>query len=238
MKALFDGLNIAYDEVEKRHYVGRTALTYAFTLAALAFLAVMSVILVAAPIYLRRWGWSGSSLWWIPLRWLVLFAVAAAGFAVVYRYGPCRATARWRWVTSGAVFAATLWLGGSLGFSWYLNNIAHFDVTYGSLGAVIGFMMWIWFSVMLVLIGAELNAEIEHQTACDSTTGPAMPLGERGAAMADTVGLAFSVRRAWRSVLADGRRQAGSIVRRLRREPGRGSASPRPQQPLSRDVRN
>jgi membrane protein len=220
MKALFDGLNIAYDETERRNYFSRSALSYSFTLAALIFLVIMSAILVAAPIYFRRIGGGGDwSLWWIPLRWLALFAVATAGFAVVYRYGPCRAHARWIWVVTGAVFAAALWLIGSLGFSWYLNNVAHFDVTYGSLGAVIGFMMWIWESVIVVLIGAELNAEIEHQTACDSTTGPAKPMGERGAIVADTVGLAFSVRRAWKSAVADGRRHAGRLAGRLWRRP-------------------
>jgi membrane protein len=83
------------------------------------------------------------------------------------------------------------WTGGSLGFSWYVNRVAHYDATYGSLGAAVGFMMWIWFSVMVVLIGAELNAEIEHQTALDSTTGAPLPMGVRGAAMADTVGRPF-----------------------------------------------
>jgi len=119
----------------------------------------------------------------------------------------------------GAILAAVLWLLGSLGFSWYLNNIAHFDVTYGSLGAVIGFMMWIWVSVMVVLIGAEWNAEIEHQTAMDSTTGAARPIGERGAAMADTVGLSFSVRRTWSSWMGIGRRQAGHAMSIFRRKP-------------------
>lgn len=219
MKSLFDGLNVAYDETEKRHFVSRTALTYVFTFGGLVFATTVTLILVAVPIVLRRMGAEHFAVVWIPLRWLALFAVAAIAFAVVYRYGPCRALARWRWVTPGAAFSAAFWLLGSLGFSWYVNNIAHFDVTYGSLGAIIGFMMWIWFSVVVVLIGAELNAEIEHQTALDSTTGAPKPMGERGAAMADTVGLAFSVRRTWKSVVGVSKRQAGHAMGWFRRKP-------------------
>jgi membrane protein len=84
-------------------------------------------------------------------------------------------------------------MGGSLGFSWYLNTFTHLGVTYGSLGAMIGLMLWVWFSVILVLVGAEFNAEIEHQTACDTTRGAPKPLGARGAVMADTVGPAFTI---------------------------------------------
>jgi membrane protein len=182
MKALFDGLNVAYDEVEKRNFFTKTMWTYGFTFALLIFLALTTAILVAAPVVLEALGLADS--WMTPARWLAMFVVG-------YRYAPCRARARWRWVVPGAAWAAGFWLVGSLGFSWYLNNVAHYDATYGSLGAVIGFMMWIWVSVMIVLVGAELNAEIEHQTALDSTTGPPQPMGVRGAAMADTVGLKF-----------------------------------------------
>jgi membrane protein len=88
----------------------------------------------------------------------------------------------------GSVFAAVAWIGVSLLFSWYLSNFADYDATYGSLGAAIGLMMWLWLSVLMILVGAELNAEIEHQTARDTTTGTAQPLGTRGATMADTLG--------------------------------------------------
>jgi membrane protein len=213
MKALFDGLNIAYDEREKRNYVLRSALTYGFTVALLIFLTAISAILVAAPLvlealYLRK-------DWLIAARWPLVYAVAAGAFAVVYRYGPSRALARWRWVVIGSLAAAFLWMAGSAGFSWFLNNLARLDATYGSLGTVIGFMLWIWFSVMVVLVGAELNAEIEHQTAIDSTTGPPMPMGERGAAMADTVGLRFiGVRKGAVQLWAIGQRQIRNLLRR------------------------
>ncbi|HEY9217498.1 MAG TPA: YihY/virulence factor BrkB family protein, partial [Phenylobacterium sp.] len=191
IKALVDGLNIAYDELEKRNYFLRQALTYSFTAGALVFLTLVTAILVAAPIAIRNLGNLRLLEAWIPLRWALLLLVAASAFSILFRYGPCRSRARWRWVTSGGFFAACLWLGGSLGYSWYLNHIAHLDATYGSLGAVIAFMLWVYVSVMAVLIGAELNAEIEHQTALDSTSGAPRPIGQRGAAMADTVGLAL-----------------------------------------------
>ncbi len=193
MKALFDGINIAYDETEKRDYIPRTLVTYAATLAALLFLASVTAVTVAAPVYFKARGVVGLSLWWVPLRWLVVYLIAALGFSLLYRYGPSRRHARWRWVAPGGFAAALFWLLGSLGFSWYVNNFTHFGVTYGSLGAMIAFMLWVWFSVMVVLTAAELNAEIEHQTACDTTTGSDKQMGQRGAVMADTIGKAFTV---------------------------------------------
>jgi membrane protein len=181
---------------------------------------------VALPLAFKFLGLGELGVVWIVLRWLILLAVGAGAFCVVYRYAPCRARARWRWVTPGGLFAAGFWLVGSLGFSWYVNNVAHYDATYGSLGAVIGFMMWIWFSVMVILIGGELNAEIEHQTARDSTTGAEMPLGERGAAMADTVGLSFhfDIRKIFGRAPVDGRKQV-ETVRRAGRQPNSSSSA-------------
>jgi membrane protein len=226
MKALFNGLNIAYDEDEKRNFFKLTGLTYLFTFGALVFLVIMTAILVAAPLALEWMGLHALAAIWIPLRWLALWLIATGAFAVIYRYAPCRARARWRWVSLGALIASLSWLVGSLGFSWYLNNVAQFDATYGSLGAVIAFMSWIWFSAMVVLVGAELNAEVEHQTALDSTTGPAMPMGERGAAMADTVGLAFhfNLGKILHKTQDDGRKQAGRVLGLLgRRQPNSSS---------------
>ncbi len=190
MRALFDGLNIAYDETEKRNYVLRSAVTLGFTAALIVFLTLVSVVLVAGPIALEAAGLRSDGL--VAVRWPLVFVLAAAAFTIAYRFGPSRERARWRWLVPGGAAAAALWMGGSVGFSWYLTHVASLDVTYGSLGAVIGFMLWVWFSVMVILIGAELNAEIEHQTALDSTTGDPEPMGERGAAMADTVGVRFA----------------------------------------------
>jgi len=228
MKSLFDGLNIAYDETEKRNYVLRTALTYGFTFALLVFLTAVSAILVAAPIALEALRLRDD--WLIAARWPLVFVVAASAFCIVYRYGPSRQRAQWRWVVLGAAAAALLWMAGSAGFSWYLNNVARLDATYGSLGAVISFMLWIWFSVMVVLMGAELNAEIEHQTALDSTTGPPKPMGERGAAMADTVGLRFvGFRKGAGMLWGIGRRQVRNLLKR--------QGAPPPTAPLSGEER-
>ncbi|OYX71827.1 MAG: ribonuclease BN [Caulobacter sp. 32-67-35] len=191
MQALFDGLNIAYDEDERRNIVTRTALTYVFTFCAVLYATAAAVILIATPVLLERARLSALIEIWAPIRWMLVWLITAGAFAILYRFAPCRARARWRWVVLGSLLASAGWLVGSLAFSVYVSRVAHFDATYGPLGAVIAFMIWVWFSIMAVLVGAELNAEVEHQTAFDSTTGPERPMGERGAAMADTVGLAF-----------------------------------------------
>ena len=114
-------------------------------------------------------------------RWPLLFVVLVTALAILYRFGPSRRAVRWEWLSVGTLAAALLWIFGSTMFSWYLS-------TYGSLGAAIGLMMWMWMSAIIVLCGAELNSEIEHQTAVDTTVGHPKPLGARGAVMADTLG--------------------------------------------------
>ena len=126
------------------------------------------------------------------LRWPVLFVLLILGLSVLYRYGPSRRRVKWRWLSVGSVAAALAWLAVSSLFSWYLGNFANYNATYGALGAVVGMMMWMWLSTIVVLVGAELNSEIEHQTAHDSTIGSDKPLGTRGAVMADTVGAAVT----------------------------------------------
>jgi membrane protein len=123
-------------------------------------------------------------------RWPILLVLVWFGLTLIYRYGPSRAEPRRQWITWGSAFAAIVWLAASALFSWYSANFGSFNKTYGSLGAVIGFMTWMWLSIIVVLIGAKLNAEIEHQTARDSTTGRPKPLGRRAATMAGTVGSA------------------------------------------------
>jgi len=217
MKSLFDGINIAYEQPEKRPYLHRTLVTYGATLSLLIFLAAATIGTVGAPMFLHARGVHDLRYWWIPFRWVLVYLMAAGAFTLLYRFGPsrARARARWRWVFCGGMAAALLWMAASLGFSWYVNNFTHFGVTYGSLGAVIGFMLWAWVSVMVLLIGAEFNAEIEHQTACDTTTGPPVPLGQRGAVMADTVGKAFTVSPREARHLAGGfaRRQIDAVGR-------------------------
>jgi membrane protein len=144
------------------------------------------------PLVLQYLGLAEDRQTWLLalLRWPALLILVMFGLALLYRFGPSRKDAKWRWVTSGSIFASFAWLTISALFSLYLSKFTDYNATYGSLGAVIGLMMWIWLSVSVILVGAELNAETEHQTARDTTTGRAKPIGVRGAVMADTVGKA------------------------------------------------
>jgi membrane protein len=189
MKAIMDALNVVYDEKEKRGFIKLNFVSLAFTLAALVavLLAIGAVVVVPVVLNYVGLGSIGSTLVNV-LRWPLLLALIIVGLAVLYRYGPSRREPRWQWLTVGSVVAAIAWLISSVLLSWYLSNFANYDATYGSLGAAIGLMMWLWISSIVILVGAELNAEIEHQTAHDSTVHGDKPLGARGAAMADTVG--------------------------------------------------
>ncbi|MGH7017172.1 MAG: YihY/virulence factor BrkB family protein, partial [Caulobacteraceae bacterium] len=193
MKSLFSAVNVAYGEREKRDYFIRTLITYAATLSTLLFATATTLLVIGAPVVFGHLGVRRQGPWWIPFRWAVLWLIAAIVFTLLYRYAPSRTHARWRWVAPGGALAAILWISGSLLFSWYIDNFTHFGVTYGSLGAMIGYMLWVWVSMLIILLGAELNSEIEHQTAIDTTIGPPAPMGERGAVMADTLGAAFTV---------------------------------------------
>lgn len=187
-KALFDTLNIVYDETEKRGFLLRTAVTLAFTLGGILFVLIAMAAVVVVPIVLGFIGLGGTAdLLLRILRWPVLLAALAALLACIYRFGPSRERARWHWVSWGGGFAAVTWVVGSIAFSWYVSHFGSYDKTYGSLGAAVGFMTWIWLSATIVLIGAEVNAEMEQQTARDTTTGPEQAPGQRGAAKADAV---------------------------------------------------
>jgi membrane protein len=122
------------------------------------------------------------------VRWPILFLIVATATTAIYRFGPSRQPAKLRWLTWGSVVVTVSWFLMSLGFSFYLKNFANYDATYGTLGALIGFLIWIWLSILILIIGGELNAELEHQTARDTTTGSPRPMGTRGAYVADTLG--------------------------------------------------
>ncbi len=189
MKAMIDALNVIYGEQEKRSFVRLNLMSLAFTVGMIASFLFAVGAVVVFPVILSYVGLSGAAgVLTHLLRWPALVVMILFGLAVLYRYGPDRRNARWQWVSVGTLFAALAWLAGSILLSWYLAHFANYNATYGSLGAGIGLMMWLWLSSSVVLIGAELNSEIEHQTARDSTVGRDKPLGRRGAAMADTVG--------------------------------------------------
>ncbi|MDP4003392.1 YihY/virulence factor BrkB family protein [Methylobacterium sp. NEAU K] len=190
MKAMFDALNVVYEEEEKRNFLWLNLRSLTFTVGALVFIIIALNAIVVVPVVLNFLG-LGSGAWLLAaLRWPAVLLVLLAGLSVLYRFGPSREHARWRWVGVGSVIAGLLWLIASLLFSWYVSNFGTYNETYGSLGAVIGFMTWIWISSTIVLLGGEINAELEHQTARDTTTGAPLPMGHRQARMADTVGAA------------------------------------------------
>ncbi len=187
-KALFDALNVVYEEHEKRGFVKLTLTTLAFTLGFILFAILTMVAVVAVPVVLGFVGLGSTAETLLAYgRWPLMLALVGLVLASLYRWGPSRESAKWRWVSWGSGFAALGWLGASAGFSWYVANFGNYNETYGSLGAVVGFMTWIWISAIVILLGAELNAEMEHQTARDTTTAPNQAPGRRGAEMADTV---------------------------------------------------
>lgn len=191
MKAVFDALNIVNDEDEKRSFVRLNLTSLSFTLGAILFIIVALAGIVVLPIVFKFIGLENSMEWLLSiLRWPILLVGVTLGLSLIYRFGPSRDKAEWRWVTPGGLIAAVLWIAVSMLFSWYVSNFGSYNETYGSLGAVIGFMTWIWLSSIVVLLGAEINAEMEHQTVKDTTEGTQQPMGARGAKMADTVGVA------------------------------------------------
>jgi membrane protein len=189
VKAMIDALNVIYEQQETRNLFRYNLVALLFTVGSLAMLLLAIGAVVAVPLALSQLGLGEMSAVLMQIvRWPALLVAVLVALAILYRYGPDRRAARWQWVSVGSIFASLVWLGASYLFSWYLGKFNSYNATYGSLGAVAAMMMWFWISASVVLLGAELNAEIEHQTAKDSTIGGEKPLGERGATMADTVG--------------------------------------------------
>lgn len=185
---LITGLNIAYDQKETRGFIGLAALNLTMTVVLMLgfFLGIGAVVVLPGILGILDLGVVTEMLVQI-MRWVVLLAFAAAGIGLLYRYGPNRSAPRMMWVMPGAIFACLTWLAASLAFSLYVENFASYNETFGALGGVIALLMWMWLSALIVLLGAELNAEAEYQTTYDTTVGPGMPMGDRGAVKADTV---------------------------------------------------
>lgn len=191
MKTLMEGMNIAYDETEIRGFVKLNAIALMLTVLLIAGLVIAIGFALLVPVWLGFVGLGAGAetvLAWG--RWPVLAVIAIAGLSLLYRYGPSREAPKWRWITPGSVLAIMIWIAGSAIFSWYVQNFGSYNETYGALGGVILLLTWLWLSAYIVLLGAELNSEMEHQTKRDTTTGPPMPMGERGAVVADTLGAA------------------------------------------------
>jgi membrane protein len=189
VKALFDALNVAYGEDEKRGFIKLNLVSLTFTTGILLFALAAIGAIAVLPVVLNYIYLGSAAEMLISLaRWPALLFVLLMGLATLYRYGPSRDRAQWSWVSPGAIFAALTWLIGSILFSWYVANFEDYNKTYGAIGAVIGLLMWMWLSATIVLIGAELNSEAERQTDKDTTQGPPMPIGIRGADAADRKG--------------------------------------------------
>lgn len=187
--AMITALNIAYDEVEQRSFIKLNAIALALTLALIVFMIVTLAVVIGLPVVIGYLNLGETIEWAIRLaRWPILAVAIILALAVLYRYAPDRDAPRWRWVSWGAVVATAIWLLGSVAFSVYVSNFADYNKTYGAMGAVIILLLWFNLSSFAVLLGAELNAEMEHQTARDTTKGAARPLGQRRAYVADTVG--------------------------------------------------
>lgn len=164
MKALFDALNIVYGEAEKRGFFRLNLMSLCFTLGGLLFILAALAAVVVLPIVFSVVGLDGAVSTALRFgRWPLLLAGLAVSLAVIYRYGANRTQARWRWISWGSAAASLLWLVASLAFSWYAANFGSFNKTYGTLGAAIGLMTWMWISSIVVLAGAELDAELECQ---------------------------------------------------------------------------
>jgi membrane protein len=189
VKALFDAVNIVYGEREKRSFIKLNAVSLAFTCGVLLFMLLALVALVVLPLIADYLGLADAAQWGVALgKWPVLLLAIALAVAMMYRYGPSRETAQWRWLTWGSAFAAIGWVVVSILFSWYAAHFGTYNKTYGSLGAVIAFMSWMWLSSIVILLGAELDAVMEHHTLCDTTRSPSASKRVREAHMAGAVG--------------------------------------------------
>ena len=189
VQGLFDALNVIYGEREKRSFFKLYAVSLLFTFAGLIFVILLLNVVIGVPLVLGLFPLGPLAGWIVAiLPSVALFFVANIGIAFLYRYGPSRAAALWRWISPGSIAAATVWIAVSAAFSYYLTVFANYSATYGSLGAIAAAMMWAYISTFILLVGAELDAELEHQTARDTTVPPDRPLGRRGAVVADSVG--------------------------------------------------
>lgn len=189
MSALFAACNVAYEEVETRGFFKLTAITLLFTFGAVigAVLILTAAFLIPLAVeWMRLPELARLLLSW--LRWPLLAVVSMLALAVIYRFAPDRARPRWEWVSWGAAIATVLWLLASIGFTAYVEQTKSIEQTYGALGGIVVVLLWFFLTGFAIVLGAEINAEMEHQTRRDTTTGPARPMGQRGAFVADTLG--------------------------------------------------
>ncbi|MGB3222903.1 MAG: YihY/virulence factor BrkB family protein [Desulforhopalus sp.] len=189
MKAIITALNIAYNEEEKRGFLRLNLISFMLTLASVLFMVLMLGLVIAVPAVLNFLNLSDDLEIIVSMsRWSLLLVVVVTAMASLYHFAPSRSEARWQWVSWGAIVATALWSLVSIGFSIYVENFGTYNKVYGSLGALVALLMWFYISAYALMLGAELNSEMEHQTKVDTTVGEPKPMGERDAYVADTVG--------------------------------------------------
>jgi membrane protein len=187
--ALMTATNIAYNQRERRGFFKQILISLVFSICAIVAFLAMLVVGVAVPLVLQAAPLGqGVTIAILVFRWVLLWSFAVLGLSLVYRYAPDRERPKWRWVTWGSIIAATLWLLGSLVFALYVRDFGSYGKTYGALGGMIVLLMWFYLMGFTIVLGAEINAEMEHQTRVDTTEGPPAPMGQRGAYVADTLG--------------------------------------------------
>lgn len=184
--AIFEGMNIAYNETDERGFIKQKAITLGFTLGAIIIGIIAIAVVIAFPAVIDRLGLpdllrNGLAF----LRWIILAGIIYVVILLLYRTAPDRTTPKMMWLTPGALFSTILWIGASLLFTFYMNNFGEYDQTYGSIAAVIILLLWFYLTGFIIILGAELNAQIEHQTNADTTSGTDSPMGQRGAYYAD-----------------------------------------------------
>ncbi|MDX6297022.1 MAG: rane protein [Nocardioidaceae bacterium] len=186
MSGLVEALNIAYDEEEQRNFVVKRGLALLLTVGFVVFFGIAIGLIAVFPFL---GGVAGSSLAvqvvLQVVRWAVLLSIAIIALGLLYRVGPDRDAPAVRWLSLGSIVATVIWVAASVGFAFYVNDVGSYAKTYGALTGVVVLLLWFWITALVVLIGAEINAEIEAQTIKDTTKGDPQPLGERGAVKAD-----------------------------------------------------
>jgi len=187
-QALITACNITYHQHNKRQFFVALLVRFLFSLGAIIVALVALLIIGILPIVLNLVGLTELIDLMITLiTWPLLAIIFNGALAFLYRYAPHRNPAKWRWITPGSMLATVLWIGASVGFSFYVSQFARYNETYGSLGGVVIMLMWLYISAYIIIFGAAINASAEQQTVIDSTVGPEKEVGERGATVADTL---------------------------------------------------
>lgn len=189
MASLMEGINVAYDEDEERSFVRLKLVTFALTLYLMIglLIALMATLGLPAVLAVLDFGALFEFLMTAGL-WIGLFCLTVFGLSVLYRYAPSRDEPEWKWASPGAVVSCIIWVAASAGFAFYVANFGSYNESFGTLAGVVVLLMWFWISAFIILLGAELNAEMEAQTRADTTKGLDEPMGSRDAVKADRLG--------------------------------------------------